>query len=37
MASRASNTAVQRAYEAIRSGIFSGEHPAGGRLPHPGP
>ncbi len=32
MGSRGAHTAVERAYEAIRSGIFSGEHPAGSRL-----
>jgi DNA-binding GntR family transcriptional regulator len=32
MAPRAPHTAVERAYEAIRNGIVSGEHPAGGRL-----
>jgi DNA-binding GntR family transcriptional regulator len=32
MASSAAQTAVERAYAAIRGGIFSGEHPAGGRL-----
>jgi DNA-binding GntR family transcriptional regulator len=32
MGSRAAHTAVERAYEAIRGGIFSGEHPAGSRL-----
>jgi DNA-binding transcriptional MocR family regulator len=32
MGSRAAHTAVERAYEAIRGGIFSGDHPAGSRL-----